>query len=420
MKNDLFGLVSNKNKKIEIAIISLISLFFFAFFYKLLSGQSLLSHDSIRWYGVYNFLGDSLLHGIFPYWDPYDFCGQPFYYNLGILRFHEPITIFFIFLNKLFSTSILTLYHWEYLARIWFVGLGVYLCFKQINKYVLSNLIVFGVFLFSSFTVTCFRQNGVLYTFFWVPWVIYFLLRLLKNFNFYNIIGVSFFIGLSLSSYQGVYTLIYLFIFILTLLINNRKFFVSIFKSKKNLAYIFIGALLIIVLALPLLTVAIEQNKIVPTARLDDKVDITEGVSLSFSSVEKGGTHSNIADFLELIFPVVVKGYFWGWFPSSGFGLSECFLYIGLLPLLLAIIGIIKPKGNYRINFLITLITIGLLMLGPKGIVYILLYLIFPPLRLARHMHLFAGFFIFTLFYFVGQGADYILDKFLTEADNVK
>lgn len=412
MKIDFSKTISKQSTKSEAGWIILLSALFVLVFNKIFLGKSMLSHDSIRWYGIWHFFADSLLNGQFPYWDPYDFSGQPFYYNLGILRIFEPITIGFIMLHKLFKVSLLTLYHLEYMTRIWLVAVGVYLCFRQTSKYVISNVVVFWAFLFSSFTITCLRQNGVLYTFFWAPWVIYFLLRLLKNFSLYNLIGLSFFVGLSLSSYQGVYILTYLFIFILSLLINQRPYLISLFKKNASFMRISLSVIIVIILSLPLFTVVIEQGKIIPTARLDDKADIIEGIRLTFASVEKAGTHSNFADFLELIFPVAVRGYFWGWFPMPGFALSECFLYIGMLPFLLSLVGIFSSRSRFQKNFLFVLIVTGLLMLGPKGIVYTLLYLLFYPLTFARHMHLFSGFFIFTLFYFVGQGLDITLDKF--------
>jgi len=412
-KANLLSFFYSRSKPLEAICIVIISILFFIFFNKLLNGQDMFSHDSIRWYGVYHFLADSLSNGIFPYWDPYDFGGQPFYYNLGILRLYEPITIAFIFLGKLLSISFLTLYHWEYMFRIWFTALGVYLCFRQFNKYALSNLLVFGVFLFSSFTITALRQNGILYVFCWAPWALWFLLRLLKNFNIYNLVGFSFFVGISLSSYQGAYLLTYLFIFIATLFINHLEDIIKIFKRKKNILLILLGVVLVVLLSLPLWTVAIEQGKIVPTARLDDKASISKGINLDYDSIAKAGTHSNTADFLELIFPAAARGFFAGGF-NGVINVSECFLYIGISTLILCFFGA-RVKSKYRLNFLLTLVLTGLLMLGPKAGVHEILYFIFYPLRITRHMHLFSGFFIFTFFYFVGQGMDFILDKLTKE-----
>ena len=413
IKANLLTFFYSRSKSLEAICIVIISILFFIFFNKLLSGQDIFTHDSIRWYGVYHLFADSLSQGIFPYWDPYDFGGQPFYYNLGILRLYEPITIAFIFLGKLLPISFLTLYHWGYMFRIWLTALGVYLCFRQFNKYALSNLLVFGVFLFSSFTITALRQNGILYVFCWAPWALWFLLRLLKNFNFYNLIGFSFFVGISLSSYQGIYLLTYLFIFICTLLINHARDLVKILKQKKNILLIALGVILIVLLSLPLCTVIIEQNKIVPTARLDDKATIDNGVSLTYNSIAKAGSHSEFADFLELIFPAAAKGFFVNGF-NNLINVSECFLYIGISTLIICFFGA-RVKSKYRLNFLLALIVTGLLMLGPKAGMHQLLYFLFPPLRITRHMHLFAGFFIFTFFYFVGQGMDFILNKLSKE-----
>lgn len=414
--NGLGTLICKKTKRLEILLLTCVISFFMLFFSEILFAlKSMLSHDSIRWYGVFHFFFDSMLDGNFPYWDPYDHCGQPFYYNLGILRIYEPITVGFAFLYKIFGASLLTIYHWEYMARIIIAGIGVYLCYRQTNRFLVSNIVVFGVFLFSSFTATCLRQNGVLYTIFWAPWVLYFLLRLLKDFNIYNIIGLASFVGFSLTSYQGGYLLTYLFIFILTLLINKRDILIGILKNVRKLAMLIPAFFIIILLVLPLLTVYIEQDKIVPIARLDSQATITKGVVLDYSSVAKAGSHSNAVDFLELFVPAIAKGFFPDWFLSvDSLKPSECFLYIGIIPLFLALIGILFVKTKYRINFLITLAAVGLLMLGPRGIMHSILYILFYPLHFLRHMHLFSGFFIFTLLYFVGQGCDFTIDKIIS------
>ncbi|MFA5337168.1 MAG: hypothetical protein WC330_02400 [Candidatus Omnitrophota bacterium] len=412
-----FKPIKTTPKKTEIIVLASITLAFFLSFYKILfSSQHIFSHDAINWYGLYHMFCDSLANGIFPYWDPYDSCGQPFYYSLGMLKLYEPITLWFLFLGKLFHISFLTLYHWEYITRIWLVGLGIYLCYRQINKYFISNILVFGTFLFSVFTINSFRQNGILNIFFWTPWIMLFFLRLLKDFKLYNIVGFSLFLGLSLSSYLSVYILTYLFIFALTLLVNDRVNLANIFKKDNIFFKLFIGIVIVCALAVPLFAVYIEQGKIVPILRIiNADVVIQNGINLKYNSINMGGSQSSIADFFELVFPGLAKGYFLGWFDSSDWvKISECFLYIGIIPLLLAILGIFRGKEKSRINFLITLLAIGLLMLGPKGGLHHLLYFLFYPLRLARHMHLFSTFFVFSLLYFVGQGADYILERLST------
>lgn len=405
MKFDLKTSVSEKTRKIEVIFIALVSALFFMVFHNLLTGR-MFTHDTIRWYSVFHFFADSLSNGVFPYWDPYEFGGQPFFYNISILKSYEPMTVGIIMLGKVFNISILTLYHADLLIRIWLVGIGVYLCFRQLNKYLLSGLLVFTVFLFSSFTITAFRQHGIMLTFFWTPWAMYFLLRLLKNFSLYNVVGFSFFVGLSTTSYHGVYMLTYLFIFILTLLVNKRTYLLSLLTNVQNLAIIVVGVGIVVVLSLPLFSVYFEKDKTVPTARIEDQV-VVEGEEMRYNLTKTTGTSSNLPDFLELGLPVLIRGYYRGCYIE----LSECFLYIGIFPLLLGIVGIFYNKEEYSINFFITLILIGLLMLGPIGGVHWILSFLFYPLRFARHMHLFSGYFLFTLFYFVGHGTDIVLGR---------
>lgn len=86
-------------------------------------------------------------------------------------------------------------------------------------------------------------------------------------------------------------------------------------------------------------------------------------------------------------------------------------MYIGLIPLFLAIVGLFYSRHKYRIGFTLALGVTALLMLGPKfGVLKFFSYF-FPFFFIIRNTHTFATFFIFCLVYFTCIGTDAILER---------
>jgi len=392
----------------HLIVASILAVYILFFHTLLITHTRMFSHDTIWFYGIFHYFSGSLLNGIFPYWDPFDYSGQPFYLNLSIMHLINPITIILIFCNKVLQVSLVTLYHWNFMIYIIISGLGVYFLSRNVNKYKFTSYVVLFIFLFSSFTYIALRQAGFLYSFIWLPWVLLFMLRLIKGVSFYNIVGLGLFLGLAMSGYQGLYVLVYMIVFTLSLLVNKRVFIKSIFE-KRNRLFIIPLILIIISISMPLISVFKDKDDFLPMARMRTSPHITDSYTNRTGSVP-----ARIGDFFGLISrDRAVKGYF-----EKKVSLSEGFLHIGILPLLLAVVGLILSRDEFKINFLITLLFLFFIMLGDSGKVQGVVNFIFPPFKFVRHMQLFAGFFIFNLIWFSGKGLEYLIA--ILEADKRK
>ncbi len=391
------------NKRKEIAGMFILISLFIAFLHKILiTNERMFSHDTIWFYGIFHYFAESIQNGFFPFWDPYNYCGQTFYNHIFIMDILNPITVILSLINKFFNFSLVSLYHWNTVLKIIFINLGIYLCFREVNKYRISSFITFLVFLFSSFTFASFRQAGLINALSWFPWALWFLIRLLKKIDLFNIVCFSFFLGLCFSGYQVIFGLVYLMLFLCTVLINRRRFFSDFFSSKKNLSLILISFLIILSMSLKLLLIFVERDNFIPMARQKT----SPNGQLTFDD-KSGGNPSEPFDFLGLVNPKLAAS---GYFEEGRKHLSEAFLYIGFIPLFLSIVGLLFSKQGYRLNFTILLFSMVFLMLGERTGFNNLKNLIFPFLKYVRHMQIFAGFFLFTLMYFVGQGCDIVLD----------
>jgi hypothetical protein len=414
MRFDVYSLNQGKLKRWEAAFIFCACAVFILLVRDLLfSGKRTFDHDTVWYYGMIHYFFNSMAHGIFPYWDIYDYSGQAFYYNLGIARIMEIPTIILLYLNRLLNISFLTLYHWDFILKLVTLSTGVYLCFRQTNKFTLSNFVVFLSFLFSSFTFATMIQCGLLTSFCWIPWVFWFFLRLRKDFSFYNMVGFSLFLGLSTTSYQVGYVLTYLSVFLLTLLINDRAWFRILLRSKKNLWIALAGLAIVFALSLQVLAIYTEKENSVPVLR-----QLDSGLGNESYADKAGGSPSYPNDFLGLVFPpLAIKG--WRGLEvglnsvmTTGQWLkpmSECPFYVGIVPLFLALLGLFYSREKHRMNFAVMLFLTALLALNLKFRIGLLGDILFPFLKYARNMEMFQAFFIFSLAYFVGQGADIAL-----------
>jgi hypothetical protein len=399
--------LSRITRKAEaLILLSIIACVFFFLRDMLFFGRKMLSHDAIWFYGVFHYFAESLYNGFFPLWDPYNYCGQPFYTNIGILHMLNPIAVFIIFIGKIFKFSLLSIYHWHYVIKLIVTGIGVYLCYRQTTKYRISSLFLLFVFFFSSFTFASFRQPGVLYPISWTPWMMFFAIRLLRRWDWFNLIGLALFLGMSMMAYTGITLLIFLIFFALSFLITDRSVLKKAVRPGKNILKIVTLIAIVFFLSMHLLGVYVVKNDHIPMARL-----MTSAAQESSFDSLGGGVYSTLGDFTGLVNPVFgTKGYFAG----RG-GLSEAFLYIGLFPLALSLIGMIFGRHRLRVNFLIVTFFLAILMLGPRAYLFQALRMIFPPFRFVRHTFLFSSFFLFSLMFFVGQGMDCVIDRFPTD-----
>ncbi len=380
----------------------------------------MLTHDSIQWYGIFQYFAESIYNGSWPLWNPYTHAGEPFYYNYNQMHLLEPVGLVCILIGKLLHVDILTIYHWSFVLKILFMCLGTYLLLRRFYKHFFTRGVIFIVILFSSHTIICMRLLGLVEVFYWTPWVLFALFRIFADKrSVFSWILFATFLGLSFCSYGVVYLLSFLFILLGSFLIINRTYF-NYFRAifhKDNLKVISIVILILILLSSPLWSsVLLDMNKISPVGRTID--GITKGVFLSIEDMNEierfWSSAVNSYDLFGLIYPfnhydflrAMKQGY------KTSNVLTESLLYIGIFPLICAIYGMLFAKDKYKWNFMILLISIGLLMLGTKFIFYIIFSYLFPVIRFSRHPMQFLPFFLLTLYYFSGQGIDLMIDKY--------
>lgn len=358
--------------------------------------ELMVSHDTIIWYGVFSYFADALLHGFFPFWNPYMNCGEPFFLNIGTLHLLDPSALFLIFIGKLFKANIFELYHYDFFLRYVIFILGSYFFFRYIAKYKLSALIATITITFSSLGVTYLRQQGYILPFYLVPWILLTIMKYLEQGHIGSLIGLAFLLGIMLPSQHSMFPIVFLFILCLSLVLTKGLPRPQWKIVREHYRVVFASIFILFLLTVNSLPVYLKYiQDVIPTVRIFE-------APLAASA--------SPADFFNLVIPYSFIFHFFNWYY-----MSDAFLYIGLIPLLLCFLGIYFSKEKHKMGFLITALTIALLMLGDRAFLYPVFNRFFPLFSLIRNMSAFAFIFIFCLVYFTCLGCDVIFQAIETD-----
>jgi hypothetical protein len=80
-----------------------------------------------------HYAAGSLGAGRLPLWDPYSYCGVPFYANLQAQLFYPPAWVVFALANFVGLDSLLRLLEWEIAAHVFLGGLGTYWLVRRLG-----------------------------------------------------------------------------------------------------------------------------------------------------------------------------------------------------------------------------------------------------------------------------------------------
>ena len=384
-------MVINKKFKEIFGVIAVIVLLIIAQRQLWVSKKLMVTHDSIIWYGIFSYFADCLRQGFLPLWNPYMNCGEIFFLNINILHLLDPTTLFLIFIGKFIGIDTLSLYHYDLLLRYIIFICGGYLFFRHAAKYKISAFIAFISLSFSSLSVSYLKQHAFILAFYLMPLILLSILKFLEQQKTKFFFSTVFLLGIMLPSYHSMYIISSIFVLLMCIFLSRalpKLKFNTFFKDYKlRLGGLFIFILLTIRLGPLYLTYT---RNVIPTVRI---FEIPHGA------------YSFPTDFFNLLAPYSFMLHFSSWYP-----MSESFLYIGLIPLFFAVIGLCFSRHRYKLGFLFTAIIIELLMLGDGYPVYGLFTKFFPFFSIIRNMHTFGVFYIFCLIFFTCIGTDVIMD----------
>lgn len=363
-----------------------------------ISGKRMVSHDSIIWFGVFSYFFDCLRNGILPLWNPYMNCGEIFFLNIHVLHLWDPSTLLLVLAGKLFRLNTLTVYQYDLLLRYLIFISGSYLFFRRLAKYRFSAFFAFITLTFSALCSSYLKQHGFILCFYTLPWVLFFSFKFLEEKQAMSFFWLSCFLGVafSTSGYHSMYLVSSWLVLLACIFISRGFTRPENGFSAEDRKIIWGGIAIFLLFSLNLIPVFLAYIRdTVPDVRIIEAPTAANGYP---------------ADFFSLFAPYSFMLHFEMIYFKS-IHVSEAFLYIGLIPLFSAIVGLFYSRHKYRRGFIFALGITVLLMLGPKfGLLKLFSYF-FPFFFIVRNTHIFGTFFIFCLVYFTCIGMDVILER---------
>ncbi|MFC1521480.1 YfhO family protein [Elusimicrobiota bacterium] len=332
-------------------------------------------HDTLRHFPIWAYFADCIQQGIVPLWDPYLESGQPFFIvSPGMVHSWQPWSIILVFLGKLTGTMLLNLYLYNMLIMHLIFTCGCYFLFKHLTSSRIAAFSGFAGIAFSSLHISYLWQFSFVFASFSFPWVMLFSLKFAKDKAPVYLILTAFSLGMAAQCYRVLYTVTGFTIFWITMAAcRSIKLpgLNAIWQYKKTLlASLFILTLLMLKIA--------AQALCLDDMLLVQRMDVYKSSCLT------------PADIILLFAPYYAV--------SSNYMIidlffSEVVMYLGMIPVFLALIGMVFSRHEYKRPMLITSLLMFLLALGPNSPAFAFLKYI-PSLLIIRHT---ADFHIFLL-----------------------
>lgn len=166
-------------------------------------------------------LGEFLQNHRFPFWNPYQQAGYPFFADPQASPWYFPIWIIAYFSG--YNTSVENL---EFIGHIIFAGMGMMFLAKELRLSIKTSFILGFAYALSGFFTGNAQQLYFIISATWLPWVLAYFIRLYDNSHFSVIFKLSIFIYLFISGGYPGFAIIFLYIiliFYLMLLIKGIR-----------------------------------------------------------------------------------------------------------------------------------------------------------------------------------------------------
>jgi len=277
---------------------------------------------------------ESIQSGNFPFWNPYQQTGTPFYADLQAPTYYPEL----LFISLISGYSIYTM-HFLFILYVFIAAVGTYKLSFYFNKNNISSLIAGIAYALSGFVIGHGQHFFLLVGTAWIPFVILYYLKLIKYKKTIDVLktGIVTFLLIS-GAYQALsfvmlYLLLTLFLYFILkeILKKNYK---NIFLIIKLNIYLFI---IILLFSLPLIISTFEV--------LSSVERLEEGISLE-KALSNGLSLKSALSFL-LPFPTLKNTIFFG----SDASMRN--FYFGVIPLIFFISALLKKQNILEYIFLI-------------------------------------------------------------------
>ncbi len=374
------------------------------FFWEIISRQYFLWEDILYQYYPFNyFLFKNLRHFTLPVWNPYMFAGMPFLADIQTQVFY-PLSWLLAFISNSSQSYVFWLVELKAIVHLLLGAIGFYLLMRELKLSYYSGIIAGITFAFSGFMVTHIIHLTLVSTFAWFPLVLMFFYRTLREQRLRDATATALCLGLAnLAGHPQmtlhiVYALILLFI--LHIIFNWHTAQRLLFKKHLPLLILTI-----------ILGFAISAAAYIPSYRYS-----LHTVREMMTFAESAGTSLPLWFLITIFVPKFFGSIAGGtvetvpfWIDPAPYTYWETCLYVGVISIVLAFIGLISGNNNRRWQFGILALIALLLALGRFTPIYRIAFEILPGINRFRIPARFVNLFITAIAFLAGLGMETIL-----------
>ena len=339
--------------------------------------QNSLKWDMLGCYLPWRYhVGECLQNGVFPFWNPYTHFGYPIHADLRSVWYPETFLI-----GLTTGYSYLTL-HLLFVVHLSLAGLGMYLLSTHFTTNWKASFVAGAAYIMCGFFVGHGQEMFGIIAATWIPFVLYYFIRLQQNLDYRDIPRTAIFAFLLVTGgYQAMWAiLIYLLaaIFIAGFIRYFRQQ-----QSHKAWHLLKLNAILALVTALSLSVIAVTFFQVSP------HIGRLGGISLADAWFMPFSPRSAISFLLPF---ATVKEVAW-----YGTDISMNNAYAGLIVLIFFILSLFQ-KRKLLLNIILGFGLLALLAsFGEYTPVRAFLFHYFPLLNLFRHSSFFSYFAVLAI-----------------------
>ncbi len=321
-------------------------------------------------------VGECLQNGVFPFWNPYTHFGYPIHADLRSVWYPETFLI-----GLTTGYSYLTL-HLLFVIHLSLAGLGMFLLSTHFTSDWRASIVAGAAYLMSGFFVGHGQEMFGIIAATWIPFVLYYFIRLQLSLDFKDIPRTAIFAFLLVTGgYQAMWAiLIYLLaaIFIASFIRYFRQQ-----QSREAWKLLWLNTFLALVTALSLSVIVVTFSQVSPHIGRLGGISIEDAWFMPFSP------RSAISFLLPF---ATVKDAAW-----YGTDLSMNNAYTGLIVLIFFILSLFQ-KRKLLLNVILVFGLIALLAsFGEFTPLRAFLFHYFPLLNLFRHSSFFSYFTVLAI-----------------------
>lgn len=360
--------------------------FFLMIHGRFFSGASTVTWDTLAWSLGMQHVKDLLLSGGFIGWNPLHNSGEPLYIYHYAYAYWQWFA--FIVFDWLAPVSSLRLFNIFFLSIYVFYNVGCYLVFLKVFKDFRVALFCLAVSIFSLNFDVYLVEHSSLYISVYFPYIIYFFLEFVERRSSVGLALIPVLFGIAANAYVPHFILTAFITFALSYFIFMDKNDYSIRFDKSSVKGALLGTAMALVLVLPIFYVFLNMSDYISPVR----TGVENYMNKDFATT---GHHQNFNALLQL-------------FAVSTYTKGRMILYVGIVPLVLAGIGVFKSTNRFRWTVLAAATVLFFISIGRNSFPYLFMHYL-PTFSFMRHYVIFEIFVQFMLILLAGMGLEHIL-----------